>query len=606
MPDATPPTFAALSIDDRAAWNAIAADDAKRAWLDGLRRKLAKIPDAPTMPSAADYLAAKRSNDRGRLDKHWAGDVASGTRNTLDALALVRLVDGIAAAGDGRDDRLLNWLFAYATEASWTVSAHISDKDLPLTGEPQTDLAGCEAAAMFAELREGLLPWLKRQSPSLAETIVREIDRRVIGPLSTGDLPWWGKSDATALMNWSGVCGGSVLAACLSLESQGLPRPACRDRMIDVVRRYFALAFSPDGECDEGIGYWSYGVEYACVGLSRMTPDAIASAMDLERVKLIASYPERCHLVGDTFFAGNDSPTTASAPLGAVPWLAEWTGDAFLRWWCGRSTTVGARLGSTAQRFIQRVRTDPTTSPAEPTHAPNRLLRDQQVGLFQRPSPRGLFSFTITGGNNAENHNHNDLGTFQAFVDDRAFVPDLGSPHYTADFFGPERYTKYLVAASGGHCCPAINGVEQRVGKEAQGAILGWSAETGEISLDLTSAYPPEAKLRRWTRSAHVPNDGATAIVDDAFTLDADGTIVHRIWFAEAVNNDDGPAFACGPIRIVLDPPPASAAIIDFLAGDPRLNLTAYPPAHRLYRLDATYAAKAGDVLRLTTRITVA
>lgn len=600
--------FRPARIDDRETWQRIAADPAAAAELTRQRADLDQVPPTMPLPTAADYLAARRSNDRARLDNHWRRTRPQFARLTVD-----RLLKGIDP-NDG-DDRLLNWSFAFVHEPTWVVSAHLPQNDLPLSGAGQLDLAGCEAAGELAEFREAMLPWIEVNTQTLGETIVREIDRRVIGPIMTETPPWWARldarrDDAKRLNNWTGVCAGSILTACQSLEATGHPRPECRDRMIALLRVFFEVAFGEAGECEEGVGYWNYGIEYACLPMMRMTRAQLAESFDIERIKLVANYPEQCHLVGDVFFCGNDGEPRASITPGVDAWLADLTGSDFLRYWGSLGRSGGLRSIPHLLRFLQSPgNATPTTQVAAPRHPPARLLADQQAAIFQRPSTRGLFTFTVTGGTNDELHNHNDLGTFQLFLGDRLIIPDLGRPQYTTDFFkDATRYTKYIVAASSGHCCPAVNGVEQRVGKAAAGRVIGWSPEHGELSLDLTTAYPPDARLKRWHRSTHVPPDSATAIQTDEFELDGDGIVTHRIWsLVEPKAADGGATILLGDDAVLrVEPTPAKAEVLTFRTDDPRLMLRGYAKDSMAYRVDLTYRVEAGKPLTVTTRVEVA
>lgn len=583
--------FVPLSIDDR---DAVAAAWARVGHLSELRRleqQLAKTPDRPTLPSLTDFAQARRNNDRARTDTMMHAQSAG-----LEPLVLHRLLQG-----DGEDDKLLNWLFDLVHQPSWSAAAHLPDRDIPESDAIVIELGSTERAMMFAEIAESLGPWLEKRAPRLLRSMRREVERRIVRPFGEWAEVWWHPKQigTRKINNWTGVCCGCILAAAISLERQGMPQPAARQRAIEGLRLFFDRAFTPDGECDEGVGYWNYGVEMACMGLSRLGRAEIAQALDLDRIKRIASYPSRVHLMDDLFHASNDSGPRAHGPALATTWLAALSGDAFLEAW-GRRAPASLRGFSSTMRALRYVpQHDPDV--ALPRPPAGRLLKDQQIAIFQRRLDDGrVVSISLEGGNNAESHNHNDLGTIQIWSGTRAVVAELGLPVYTADFFTDKRYT-YLVVNSDGHCCPTINGHVQRAGKDAQGTILGFSEQTGEFALDLTRAYLPEAKLRRWTRHLHAPaGQPAFVQLEDRFETDGAAEVVHHLWALEPIELD-GPnrviRFPGGDVR--LDPWPAAIAVRAFDAQ--QINLRGAKPGQQVYRLDASYREPSGSLRVMTT-----
>jgi hypothetical protein len=51
----------------------------------------------------------------------------------------------------------------------------------------------------------------------------------------------------------------------------------------------------------------------------------------------------------------------------------------------------------------------------------------------------GLF-LAAKGGHNAESHNHNDMGSFNLYIDQQPIIIDLGVGTYTRQTFSSERY----------------------------------------------------------------------------------------------------------------------------------------------------------------------
>src|SRR5690606_4315007 len=85
----------------------------------------------------------------------------------------------------------------------------------------------------------------------------------------------------------------------------------------------------------------------------------------------------------------------------------------------------------------------------------------------------------LKGGNNAEHHNHNDLGSYTIAAGKEVVMGDPGLIPYTAKTFGPERYT-YKSLGSYGHPVPLPAGKEQVPGKKAQAKITDTDLTAGK------------------------------------------------------------------------------------------------------------------------------
>ena len=110
------------------------------------------------------------------------------------------------------DDTLLNWLWASLTEPGWSYANMCFWRELPPAGGVSIDLQSCEMAAMMAETLEILRPWVDSVSTTLAATIIKNIDDRVVVPWGEGHRCVWDHPEG--INNWVGACSGTILAAC--------------------------------------------------------------------------------------------------------------------------------------------------------------------------------------------------------------------------------------------------------------------------------------------------------------------------------------------------------------------------------------------------------
>lgn len=565
-------------------WERVTRDERVQPILAALQADLDAAAQRPAHPAATDFLAARRANDRSPLDEYW-----HARRRTLAGRVVLRAIDGRTEAGI--DDALLDLLWAILTCPTWVVSAHLPDNDLPMLAAPQLDLAACETAMSLAETLELLRPWIAAQSSTLAANIVQEIDRRVLQPFVETTPKWC--HPAYTWNNWAGVCAGSILAACEALSAVGQPRPEARGKALEVLAAFVHRAFTPAGECDEGMGYWNYGMSFACLGWSRLDPEECRQVVDMARLQQLADYPRQAHLFADVFFSGNDAPWHAQAVLPASAWLAGMTGSAWLAdWSCQADARDGDNLRNPAMvlRLLDVLcRPLPERHTLPPVPAA-RLIADQQAAIFT--TDRLMVS--LAGGHNLEPHNHNDLGHFNVWVDRQLLVPDLGRPRYSADFFGAKRYT-YLAAASRGHCCPLIDGHEQVSAAAAAASVIEVDLAEQRFVLDLAAAYPADAGLIQWQRSLQRTSRGYE--LTDRFQARGESLIEHVIW-STVEPKQAGDTITLGPLNVRFEPTVA----MQVECVDPRAHdLLEFHAL--LYRLSLPYRTDTAGVLQIRTSL---
>ena len=77
------------------------------------------------------------------------------------------------------------------------------------------------------------------------------------------------------------------------------------------------------------------------------------------------------------------------------------------------------------------------------------------------------------------------------------------------------------------HNLPSFNGVSQNNGRTFEATNCEYDESNGSLKLDLTSAYPEEAKLESYTRRAVLENGEIT--VTDNFILKDEGNAVFNL-----------------------------------------------------------------------------
>ena len=142
------------------------------------------------------------------------------------------------------------------------------------------------------------------------------------------------------------------------------------------------------------------------------------------------------------------------------------------------------------------------------------LLPSAQWMICKDPDGNG---YAAKGGNNDENHNHNDIGHFLCVFEGEMLLADLGAGEYTRDYFADGRYG-ILCNRSLGHSVPIINGMEQCAGRSYAADVFEWNEKDKELTISFAQAYPEDC-IQKITRKiiTDEKSDQLTLCVTDAF-----------------------------------------------------------------------------------------
>ena len=116
-------------------------------------------------------------------------------------------------------------------------------------------------------------------------------------------------------------------------------------------------------------------------------------------------------------------------------------------------------------------------------------------------SSAGLY-IAAKGGNNAENHNHNDVGNFIIYCDGNPVIIDVGVETYTKKTFSKDRYDIWTMQSQY-HNLQTINGVQQKYGEEFGAKDVKFYSDENNVkfSLDISKCYSADADIDYWNRS---------------------------------------------------------------------------------------------------------
>jgi hypothetical protein len=506
---------------DRAAWAALADNPTVEALMGRASRD--RGTPWPT-PTAHAWARFRRDGDRQEYEAALFARTARLTRAvvaaavTLEAAWLDEVADGVVLLLEQS-----SWCWP-AHDDAWQRSGAL----LPDVTRPFLDLGAGEVVAQLAWLWHVLGAPLEERYPGLGERLTLEAGERVFGPFrERRDWHWLGLEGQ--VHNWNPWIHGHVIAGALGLLAEP-ERSEVVALALDGLDRYVAV-LPEDGAVDEGYTYWWQGAGRALEALW-LIADATGGRLDalvLPRLRRTLEFPLAMSLGGPWFVNYADA---SARPGGEQPWAVLFR--------------LGRALGFGPAADFALARRDPAAL-VDARDGLGRVvlgLMDPEWGQSGRrrgqsprsaaesggtvPAPRAYYfpstqvlvahagglSVSAKGGHNGENHNHCDVGTVIVAVDGVPVVVDAGRTTYTAQTFGPERYSIWAMRSEW-HNLPVITGQGQGVGEQFRATdVVASEDEDGcQLCLDIAAAYPPGLveSYRRTVRLA----DGAVTVHDE-------------------------------------------------------------------------------------------
>lgn len=323
--------------------------------------------------------------------------------------------------------------------------------------------------------------------------------------------------------NWNPWIHSNCLACALLLERD----PMRRSQTVYKVLReldYFLASYPDDGSCDEGPSYWCRAGASVFDNLE-LLHSASGGAIDfysLPLVKEMGKFIYRAHIHDHWFVNCGDAAARLNPPGDVMYRYGRRTGDrdlqglgAYFRDGSDDEDSLGRNLPALFNLAALRRET-----PRQP------LLRDVWLPGMQlmtarrkQGSPEGLF-LAAQAGHNGKSHNHNDVGNFVVYVDGQPAIVDVGPETYTAKTFSDQRY-EIWTNQSAYHNLPTVNGVMQAPGRQFAAREVRYESgdAAAELQADIAGAYPAEAGLVSWRRSARLDRIANEVEIRDRWEL---------------------------------------------------------------------------------------
>ena len=416
-------------------------------------------------------------------------------------------------------------IWAICDEYTWSLPAHIPAEAFTSQLESQAytvDLFAAETADALAEI---VLLLGEKLSPLVRKRIANALEERIFRRVAKADHAWMGYT-----FNWSAVCAGAVGMAAICTITDEAYLSHILSRLLPAFDAYLS-GFPEDGACLEGLSYWQFGFRFF-VSFADMLLRRTAGEMDLfdhPKVPKIAAFQQKCFFPGGRTLSFSDGNSRAAYRPWLTDYLSRKYADVTVPPGVSRHpsyTHSDSTSWNDALRLLIWTEEPDQTAAA---FAPCYLLPQAQWFIGHSPMGAGI---AAKAGYNEEPHNHNDVGSFQYFLNGEEMLCDLGAGQYTRQYFHGNRYD-FLACGSQGHNVPMIDGCTQRFGKEACASEVILN-ENG-ITMEMVAAYGLEA-LQSLTRSICFDTRSGCILLTDTFALVGTHEICERfITYGEVV-----------------------------------------------------------------------
>ena len=525
-------------------------------WRSGLRQSVTRGLEAlPPAVKSSLIAQAEKANDF-----QWPNLPATvflqygenGNRTHYEGIRgerrrmLSQLVIGEMLEKKGRFiPQIINGIWAISEESTWAYPAHLGLQHhytpLPNPGENIVDLGAGSTAAMMSWVYFLMKDTLDRVSPVIARRVYDELQRRIITPFLDRDDFWWMGFHGQSVNNWNPFCNDKVLQTDLLTndDTATLARVAYKTmQSVD----FFINQYPEDGGCDEGPSYWSMAGG-ALIMYLQLLDHATAGKVSLTSrplIKRIGEYIYKLNIGGHEFVDFADAHPHTSPSVPAVFAYGEAFGSdtlkRFASYFAGDGGGLDHRMasaGGSLESFMDYLAIYPElkNTPAAQPLVKQAWLPDLQVltTRTQGGTVKGLF-LAAKGGNNAESHNHNDVGNFLVYVNGKPAIVDVGVGTYTRQTFSKDRY-KIFTMQSAWHNLPTINGVMQQAGHPFKAEDVQFASKGGRttLSMDIAHAYPAAAGVTRWMRTLTFDGNKLTLQEDYRLSFRKDTTFLSLI-----------------------------------------------------------------------------
>ena len=434
-------------ISDRSRWEGLS---------DSLKKKLVQAGEEAmkepwTQLLISDFMEFKKSGNRVRFeDKYFP------RRRKLNKLVLAECVENKGRfLGD-----ILDGLYLILEETTWCLPPHTSyvrdgvQENMPDVTRPIIDLFDAESGAEVAFAEYALRPVLNEISPFISTYVNERLKERIFTPYLEQHF-WWMGNGKESMCNWTPWCTQNVLICALT-RPEGFFTEEERRAFVEKAAKscdYFLDEYGEDGGCDEGAQYYSHAALclFGCLelmsGVLGNGKEGNSSFADVFKEKLIrnvANYIVKMYVGNGYYVNFADCSALAGGRTAREYLFGKVTGDKVLSTFAAldfQKESEEERLVSSEinlfYHFIQAFAFDEMMSVTGEAGIPEDAFFES-VGLMVARD--GVYSLAAKAGDNADSHNHNDVGSFTIYKNGKPMLIDLGVGTYTQKTFSDRRY----------------------------------------------------------------------------------------------------------------------------------------------------------------------
>lgn len=484
-----------------------------------------------TFIRATDYLDFSRTENRERFEY-----LNFTRRRKINDLVLYYIMLRTGSSNDQAVcnkvlDEIINGIILLCEESAWQIPAHNNyTRSSPLlpypdSSKPIIDLFTSETGALLACIYSLLKTDIDSISKEIGLRIERELVFRIVNPFLHEHFWWMGRGGGITddpIGSWTTWCIQNVLIVFFSLNLSKEEKQAALNKAASSLD-CFIESYGEDGACCEGVQYYRHAglcLYNIFETINSVTDGSLKSVYSEKKIKNIAEFSFYMQVNETSFFNFSDCSTKALKAGVREYQFGKKVKSSYL---CSlalqhmKSASVKRKILKDEMNLsyrLQNITAIGSMLTAQEIIV-NKVKREkyyESCGIFIKSGP--VFQSAVKTGNNGDEHNHNDTGSFIIYKNGKPVFIDIGFETYTAKSFSSSRYDIWTMQ-SAWHNLPTFCLEMQKDGKEYKAADVEYKfGKNPYISMDIAKAYKKSAGVKSYIRRVEYSGDEKVRIHD--------------------------------------------------------------------------------------------